>query len=528
MANGESAYVAYEEPNVVPALTNVPRFGKPGLSAAFSGNQEDIINYLTGILFVAILLTTIVFVWFLALLILKCFFSSGFMSGKRFQPNSRHKTRVRTVFLVAAAIWITCTALAITEGIDNLQNSVTTVSRANRSLAFMLDRAKRIVNNLFEIADESSDVRDVLVSNLGEFCPQNEDLFQETGLDLDKEAETAIEALTLLGDFVGERLVSVEEGLDTAEVTNQQIDSFVKQIDVNGNYSLFILIPWVLVPSFMLVGVIMAYCDVHIAFYECLLQWFFLPFLIFMTIASTVFSSALSIIAITNADFCSGGSDSTPRGTIQALLDAQNIDGVLRGIIEGYLSGCVDGKDAFQNVEAYQVEIETALGQIQAVSDDMIEVTVPKLQLLCGRTYDDLVEMIGKMDGLLANLMEQATNTLDLVACENVGPLVSSAVNDGLCKFSVTGFAWTFICFSIMALMGVIMVMFRSSYLGEEDERESLSLYDNTPVTFKSPPAVSSAITSRSSYDEGRTYDMPYEPSFVQGHGSNGYEIQQW
>lgn len=90
------------------------------------------INYLMGILFIALLVAAIVLVWLFALVILKFFCSSSFLSGKRFQPDSRHKTPVRIVFLIAAAIWITCISLAVTQGVDNLQNSITTVSRANR------------------------------------------------------------------------------------------------------------------------------------------------------------------------------------------------------------------------------------------------------------------------------------------------------------------------------------------------------------------------------------------------------------
>merc|ERR1712150_126872 len=176
----------------------------------------------------------------------------------------------------------------------------------------------------------------------------------------------------------------------------------VKQIDGNSYYSLAILVPWVLVPSFMLVGVIMAYCRVRIAYYECLLQWVFLPVLIFLTVASATFSAALSIIAIANADFCSGGADATPRGTIQAFLDAKNIDGILRGVLEGYLSGCVNGEDSFQFIEPYQDNIETALGH-----SDIIEVTGPKLQVLCGQSYGGLVNLVGNITGLLTNLKEQ-------------------------------------------------------------------------------------------------------------------------
>lgn len=105
------------------------------------------------------------------------------------------------------------------------------------------------------------------------------------------------------------------------------------------------------------------------------------------------------------------------------------------------MSGCINGEDSFQFIEPYQDHIETALGH-----SDIIEVTGPKLQVLCGQSYGGLVNLVGNMTGLLTNLKEQTMHTLDLVACEKVGPVISSAVNEGVCKFSVVGFAWTFIC----------------------------------------------------------------------------------
>jgi hypothetical protein len=151
----------------------------------------------------------------------------------------------------------------------------------------------------------SRSIRDTLVKNLGNFCPDNANLEELTGVNVEAEAQTAVDLLQQLDDFVTNDLSEVREGVSSAQDVTKMIDDGVETIDVSDWQSLIILIPWVLVPSFMLVGVLMAWCDVTVPIYDCILQWFLLPLLVIMTISSMVLASAISVAAVGNAGTCS-------------------------------------------------------------------------------------------------------------------------------------------------------------------------------------------------------------------------------
>jgi hypothetical protein len=162
--------------------------------------------------------------------------------------------------------------------------------------------ANRISQNLQSVGNESSSIRNTLVDNLGSFCPQNADaLQQQTGVNFDQQAQQAIDLLNQLGDFVNNQLQDVQTGINLVQKGTNDVEKTVNEIDVNDWQVLVILIPWILVPSFLLVGVVMAWWEVSTNVYDCLLQWFFLPLLVIMTIASISLSSAISIMAVSNA-----------------------------------------------------------------------------------------------------------------------------------------------------------------------------------------------------------------------------------
>ena len=44
-------------------------------------------------------------------------------------------------------------------------------------------------------------------------------------------------------------------------------------------------------------------------------------------------------------------------------------------------------------------------------------------------------------------------------------PIYTSTFYDGTCKYSITGVTWTFASFLVLGVMGMLMIMFRSSWL---------------------------------------------------------------
>ncbi len=151
------------------------------------------------------------------------------------------------------------------------------------------------------MGESSKSIRTTLVENLGNLCPGTSTLQQIIGIDLEAEAQTAIDLLQQLNDFVSGDLKTLQKGIATAKSLTVDIDNATNKIAIYDWQSLLILIPWILIPSFMLVGVFMATCYVSNEVVECILSWFFTPLLIIMTIVSIGLASAVSLAAVSNA-----------------------------------------------------------------------------------------------------------------------------------------------------------------------------------------------------------------------------------
>lgn len=74
-----------------------------------------------------------------------------------------------------------------------------------------------------------------------------------------------------------------------------------------------------------------------------------------------------------------------------------------------------------------------------------------------------------------------------------------------------------------MAFMGLIMIMFRSSYLEDDEGDVEKSLYDNSPKYYPSSPIVASAHPAPSPYEEKYGPNAHTSPAYTQGHGPSSY-----
>lgn len=151
------------------------------------------------------------------------------------------------------------------------------------------------------MGDTSKGIRTTLVENLGNLCPNSNQLQELTGIDLEGQASQAVDLLEQLDDFVSSDLLKLQDGIATAKELSLDIDTVSNNIAISDWQSLIILIPFILIPSFLLVGVFMAACNVSNAIFECILIWFFFPLLVIMTIVSIALASTISFMAVGNA-----------------------------------------------------------------------------------------------------------------------------------------------------------------------------------------------------------------------------------
>mmetsp|Transcript_7519 Transcript_7519/g.17226 ORF Transcript_7519/g.17226 Transcript_7519/m.17226 type:complete len:524 (-) Transcript_7519:455-2026(-) len=451
-----------------------PRFGHSDqFSDVFSDSGSERDDYLNGLFFIGAFVLAIFFTWLLALSIMRClgprrvgFFSGARMSKPPHVVDYPRPFRVRTAFMLAALLFYIFSILMATKGAKNFQDTVIIASDSNDEVKVLLQEAEVITTSLQEVGQSSGEIRDGLVASLGNFCPGDSNVDQTTGQNFDAMAQEAADLLGQLGDFINNDVVEVQKGIDRAQDTTQEIDDVLREIDADDWQSITVIIPYIIVPSLLVVAVMMAMFDATLEPYERAVVWLIMP-LFMVIIVLTIFAcAATSWAAVINADFCSGGADKTPDATVREILDAQNFEqtDIVYESVVYYTSQC-NTKDPFAFVDEYQVQIDAAQKTVGAIITSLEAVTVARLSLLCGKDFGPFLSSIRLMQTNLVTLGENAASAQNLLSCERILPIYTNAIYDGVCGASISGLTWTFSSLLVLSTMGVIMIMLRSSYL---------------------------------------------------------------
>lgn len=123
-----------------------------------------------------------------------------------------------------------------------------------------------------------------------------------------------------------------------------------------------------------------------------------------------------------------------------------------RLVLESYITGkcsVLVQEDPFGFLQDYRTQLEVAMLDLQSLHSDMRDVTTPVLEDICGRSVDDyqaLLHVLHDMKGIMGKLDDQIAKTQDLVDCRIISPVLTEALNKGVCYSSLHGFASTFIC----------------------------------------------------------------------------------
>ena len=91
--------------------------------------------------------------------------------------------------------------------------------------------------------------------------------------------------------------------------------------------------------------------------------------------------------------------------------------------------------------------------------------TVATLEQLCGSDIGPLVNLTETFVSEAIVLTGLTAQILSIVRCDRILPIYTNTFFDGTCAYSITGVTWTFASFLVLGVMGMLMIMFRSSWL---------------------------------------------------------------
>jgi len=166
-----------------------------------------------------------------------------------------------------------------------------------------------------------------------------------------------------------------------------------------------------------------------------------------------------------------------------------------------------------------------AKDSLDALNDQInAEDLVLELSLYCNRDFAKMGHLLAEMQTLMRVLLESVFRALDLVSCERVVPIYHKAVYDGACRYSVNGVMWVFAASLVMAISGLIMLLFRSAYkpvqyAGAADYKEVSANDEDIDIGYAfdeastlSPPKTSyqnTEVSDSDDYDEGARLAPP-------------------
>lgn len=492
----------YDRAPATSGMSSIPRFGHTNDFSYLAylsngeGNKSDGEDYIYGLLFVGLFLFVFFLIWSIVLVIFK-FSLRGFLSGMPFlnpwidDPAElkrkeeveedgeeyiedvswkKQPFRIRITFFIAGLLQIIFAMLMVTKGVANLQQTTDTIQLSTSTLQLLIDEAVQTMENLKQVGETGYILRDQLVFDLDRenFCPDNP-IFGATsaGQGLLAAADGAVAILDQMGDFVGENTKSLEEGLLDATRNLDEVNESIVEAESNEWLGGLIAFPYLVLSSLMMVGVVAAQLNAMTDCFLCVLNWVILPIFMFVTLMSYVGLVTMSIVSSANADFC-GGASSTPD---QVILDAMFRSGFAEDdlfyqITRYYANQCTSEAiiDPFIFLRSFDGALIQGKGMVQNFTNALDGASLEQLSLACNRDFAPLQRSLAQMVGVMEALIQASERTINLLRCDRIVPVYTDIVYGATCTHSVTGFTWLFSSLLIVSVMGMIMIMFRSSY----------------------------------------------------------------
>jgi hypothetical protein len=290
------------------------------------------------------------------------------------------ETWIRGTFVVCGIMYIMFAVLLVSEGMTNLQGTASSIYKSASDVHLISSEANKIVNSgLKDMQGMASTVRQTLADELrkNEFCPQDPTL--QGNDDARRIQNKANESLGMLMDmdgFVGDDITSISAALQKFGHGAERASQASGEIDVTSWDAVLVLLPFTLVPCFLVAAAIVAHYDVQAQSHDRVVNYFLLPLFIGMTVLCCVTASVMIAAASVNSDLClppATNADAYPGGapdtTILRIFDANHMEGnVLRDVANYYIKQCVNAPNPY----AFLTDMVPDLVSLARAVDSMI------------------------------------------------------------------------------------------------------------------------------------------------------------
>mmetsp|Transcript_2309 Transcript_2309/g.3352 ORF Transcript_2309/g.3352 Transcript_2309/m.3352 type:complete len:121 (+) Transcript_2309:35-397(+) len=91
-----------------------------------------------------------------------------------------------------------------------------------------------------------------------------------------------------------------------------------------------------------------------------------------------------------------------------------------------------------------------------------------EIQEIC--QMPNLFQNLENISQTLQDLVPYLQDAIRIWKCESITTLYSDLIYDGFCTLSVSALSWAYFSLFMMALMGLIMILLRSSIMANDDD----------------------------------------------------------
>jgi hypothetical protein len=250
----------------------------------------------------------------------------GVFSGHPFQKEGGFANTGRVIFFLSGMIVMLFSILTVTKGLSELQTTVETVNATNADIIKIHSEFVAISVSLRRVARTATPVRDELVEflNKEDICPLNPGSSVET--DIRKIGDSTLIAMEDLVNFIEDKLeLIVNKALDQVREVTRKVESATDSTNLTDGAAAGVMIPYFFVPALLMVALFMGWFEVHSEGYFCFVTWLLLPLYVLMIMFSYAMAGFAALATEGNADFCAGGADERPEGTINRIMMQYNL-----------------------------------------------------------------------------------------------------------------------------------------------------------------------------------------------------------
>lgn len=502
----------YEFISSVTNLARLPRFGHGrDVTLLVSSDAAAQSDYAAGLISLFVFLLIIFLFWTFAILTFKVMGNqnAGFLSGHHFvvpdpvddESGGKRGTRprrVRIVFLVATAFLMAFTFVFVAMGLTNVNNASATVDNSLETTMELVKNAETIARNIERVGTKSIEIRDAAVTELDDICPADPNIAITVGMDITGIATSAQRDLTMLANFIGDGLATLDETLGSVKGFTKSAQETTRELEFWGWQMKLLAAGLFVLPSFLAVGVGLIMLDVDNKPYQMALTYFFMPLFGVTIVCCFVVCCLMLPASATAADACSGGGMVRGGPDDTVLTVYRNLRGDDDGLlifqfVAFYTQRCDREYYPFGFLGEYLDQLDEAMESTEYASSALGD-NQGLLESQCGRNFDGVLEIVDEMHDNLVLLRRQVDYSLDLVKCENINSLYVNTVHEAGCTYSVDALAWIFASSLVVSVCGLIMIMLRAAYY----PTEHLELSDTWSTKSPSPSkTMESASPSR-------------------------------